>query len=113
MASKSVEKSLSSVHALLGETPEAAAAVDILRDLVEARERNPLRTYIPPTEADQVYCLDRIALAVEKALHKQYALGWEHASERSEDEDDASDDMDGDHASALESVYGPDNDEEG
>lgn len=115
--SKDVEKALSSLHALLGESPEASAAVAALRDLAEEAQCAPTGD-----ERDVAFCLDRIALAVEKRIESERLASYEKGR-RDADEgeweceacghpvligngDDEHDDMDGDAASALASVYG-------
>jgi len=103
-----VEKSLGALHALLGETPEAAAAVDIMRDLVSvARPLDGLTAV--GRDADACYCVDRVALAVEKALQAKWTDGFNAATAEAPDfGDDDCDDCprDGEAESALASVYG-------
>lgn len=113
-----IEKSLSALHALLGESTEAAAAVDIMRDLTSGHAEPGAD--VPRLEAAACYCIDRIALAIERMRNQEHGKGYDcamadvRAAEDAEQaESDPRDDMDGDHASALKSVYGPDNDGEG
>ena len=68
MTSPAIEKVLSDIHALLGETPEAVAAVEELRDMADGLN--------PPSA---VFTLCRIHLALKKADHNSYMRGYNDA----------------------------------
>jgi len=99
--------------------PQAAhAARVVLLAVDDGRVRLAAATAQPDLGALTAYLGDRrVELAISEAIRatasREYDAGWDDAMAPEGDGDDERDDMDGDHASALESVYGPDNDGEG
>lgn len=63
-----VEKSLSLLHDLLGESSAASAAIHVMRDLVSGPESS---------EPSACYCIDRVTLAVREALQAQHRKTWD------------------------------------
>lgn len=121
-----VEKSLSSIAALLGETTDGVAAVECLRELAEDSIKRGISIkvergfgsgsdVVDESTAAVCYCLDRVAIAILAAKQSEYGRGWRDATAAAPDDGDPDEDddcpRDGEAESALESVYGPDNGE--
>ena len=114
-----IEKSLAALHDLLGETTEAAAAVEALRDMAADSvhhavdlNRDAGKSGLPIEVAEEraenavSYCLDRVALAVEKALQAKYSAGLAAGETMAYEDEDDDCPRDGEAESALASVYG-------
>jgi len=85
VTSPAIEKGLSDIHALLGETPEAAAAVEELRQAV------PTLAFGPGGRPSAEHLLARLLLALKKADHNSYMRGYDDRS--SDNEENGEDDV--------------------
>jgi len=85
MTSAAVEKVLGDIHAILGESPEAVAAVEELRGAV------PTLGFGPGGMPSAEHLLTRLLLALKKADHNSYMRGYNDAV--SDNEENGEDDV--------------------